>query len=310
MAATNWASIVKDKSTNKRNLVIFDSLNLAFRWKHRGTTEFAAEFLRTIASMADSYKGVDVVIAADKGQSSYRLEVSPDYKGDRKDKYKDQTEEEATQAKLFFEGFEKALDLVKLTYPLVRFKGVEADDIAAYLVSKLEAHYDNIWLISTDRDWDLLLSDKVHRFSYVSRKEFNLENYYEEHNCENPEEYISMKALMGDSGDSVAGIEGIGPKRAFNLIREHGSALDIYSSIPLAGKQKFIQKINESGDLICKNIELMDLQSFCAEAVAHPDPQNLVDLNNLIDKLIEELPAKLKASEPLSHTEGEQVDDI
>ena len=40
-----------------------------------------------------------------------------------------------------------------------------------------------------------------------------------------PEEYISMKCLTGDKGDNVAGIPGIGPKRAVSLIRDYGRCM-------------------------------------------------------------------------------------
>jgi hypothetical protein len=34
------------------NLVLVDCLNLAFRYKHKGQTDFAADYLRTITSLA------------------------------------------------------------------------------------------------------------------------------------------------------------------------------------------------------------------------------------------------------------------
>jgi 5'-3' exonuclease len=87
-----------------------------------------------------------------------------------------------------------------------------------------------------------------------------------------------MKVLQGDSGDNIIGLEGVGAKRAYNLIREYGTALDIYSMIPLSGKQKFVERINASEDLILKNYELVDLLSYCEDAIAHPDNNNLKEL--------------------------------
>jgi 5'-3' exonuclease len=268
----------------QRNLMIVDTLNLSFRYKHRGQTDFAADYLNTINSLGRSYEAVDTILACDKGSSKYRLDISPEYKQARKEKYKDQTPEEELAVRAFFEGFEKALELASHSYPLIRYKGVEADDIAAHLVAKLEDSYDNIWLISTDTDWDLLLSKKVHRFSYVSRKEFTLENFYEEHQCDDPDQYISLKVLKGDFGDGVVGIDGVGDKRAYNLIREHGDALDIYDSLPLPGKQKFIASLNASEELIPINYYLMDLKSYCQEAIAFPDSKNLEDINKFCEE--------------------------
>jgi len=123
-----------------------------------------------------------------------------------------------------------------------------------------------IWLISSDRDWDLLIQDDVSRFSYVTRKEVTLENWDTHYDC-TPEEYISVKCLMGDKGDNVAGFPGIGPKRAVSLVKEYGSAYDIYEAIPINSKYKFIQGLNENPEQILQNYELMDLITYCDDAL-------------------------------------------
>jgi DNA polymerase-1 len=84
------------------------------------------------------------------------------------------------------------------------------------------------------------------------------------------EEYISFKVLTGDKGDNIDGIPGIGPKRASELIHAYGSAFDIYDNTPLDGKYKYIQNLNDNADLILINYELMDLLSYCEEAIQFP----------------------------------------
>jgi len=269
----------------KENLVLVDALNFAFRFKHRGMTDFAAEYLRTVTSFAKSYGADKVVLLADLKYSKYRKQLDDGYKGGRKEKFKDQTEEEAAQAAAFFEGYEKALELAQTQYPMLRLEYVEADDLAGYIVKEHSHNYKHTWLISSDTDWDLLLRDDVSRFSFVTRKEYTLDNFYELHGCDSPEQYISIKVLQGDAGDSVTGIEGVGAKRAYNLVREYGSALDIYSQIPLEGKQKFVQRINDSGDLILLNYELMDLLAFCEDAIVAPDSSNLTTVEEFCECL-------------------------
>jgi 5'-3' exonuclease len=259
----------------KDNLILIDALNFAFRYKHRGRTDFAADYLRTVSSFSKSYGGADVVLLADKKYSKYRKNLDEGYKGDRKNKYKDQTAEEKEQVEAFFEGYEKALELAQTQYPMLRIEYVEADDLAAYIVKEHSHKYTHTWLISSDGDWDLLLRPDVSRFSFVTRKEYTIDNFYDLHGCDSPEEYISIKVLQGDSGDSVVGIEGVGAKRAYNLVKEYGSAMDIFSSIPLDGKQKFVERINSSGDLILLNYELMDLLAFCEDAIVFPDNNNM-----------------------------------
>ena len=254
---------------SENTLLIVDALNLAFRYKHSVATDFAEDYLRTVNSLKKSYKASHVVIAADQGSSSYRKALSPDYKQNRKDKFDQQSDAERAAFELFFEDYTKTLEYIQANtdYPLLRFQGVEADDIAAYIVSKRkQLPFDDIWLISSDRDWDLLVQPGVSRFSYVTRKEVTRDNWRTHYDFD-PEDYISIKCLTGDTGDNVLGVPGIGPKRAQSLVSEYGSTWDIIASIPLAGKYKYIEALNSCRDQLILNYKLMDLVTHCREAI-------------------------------------------
>jgi 5'-3' exonuclease len=263
-------SITFKKATESNNtLLVVDALNLAFRYKHSGATDFATDYIRTVDSLKKSYKASHVIIACDQGSSTYRKTLSPEYKQNRKDKQEQQTDAERAAFELFFEDFLATIATIETTtsYPVLKFQGVEADDIAAYIVSqKSKLSTDDIWLISSDRDWDLLVQPGVSRFSYVTRKEVTIDNWNDHYDFD-PEDYISIKCLTGDSGDNVAGVPGIGPKRAVSLVAEYGSTYDIIASIPLSGKYKYIQELNQCRDLLLLNYQLMDLVTHCREAI-------------------------------------------
>jgi 5'-3' exonuclease len=247
--------------------LIVDALNLAFRWKHQGRTDFRNDYIQTVKSLANSYKCSNVIITADWGSSTYRRKISPEYKQNRKEKYADQTEAEKQAFKDFFEEYEETLELLSESYKVLRFEGVEADDLAAHLVKEKKKYgLDDIWMVSSDRDWDLLIQEGVSRFSYVTRKEVTISNWGEHYNVA-PEEYISFKCLTGDKGDNVPGITGIGPKRAEQLIKDYGDAMTIYDNIPIAGKYKYIQELNANAETLLKNYELMDLITYCDDAI-------------------------------------------
>ncbi len=261
-------------------LLVIDALNLAFRYKHTGATDFAEDYIRTVKSLAKSYKASNVIIAADQGSSSYRKALYPDYKQNRKDKFEQQTQAEKEAFELFFEEFTNTLEIVQDQYPVLRFAGVEADDIAAYIVSqKSKLSFDNIWLISSDKDWDLLIQPGVNRFSYVTRKEITFDNWHQHYEFD-PEDYISIKCLTGDAGDNIPGVSGIGPKRALALVREYGSCWDIVANLPILDKKyKYIQDLNKSKDLLELNFQLMDLQTYCSEALGQ---KNIDKINETI----------------------------
>ena len=260
----SFNEIVKSE---KNKTLIVDALNLAFRWKHQGKTDFVEDYIQTVLSFANSYKCSNIIIAADQGSSSYRKVILPSYKQNRKDKYASQTEEEAVAFKKFFAEYERCLSTLSNLHTVVRIDSTEADDLAAHIVKhKVKYGIGDIVLISSDRDWDLLIQEGVMRFSYVTRKEVTVDNW-DEHYEVSREQYACFKCLTGDKGDNVPGVAGIGPKRASALLQEYGSAYNIYDNLPIPGKYKYIQELNASEDLILKNYELMDLLTHCDDAI-------------------------------------------
>lgn len=250
------------------NLLAVDLLNVCFRYKRRDNYDFAADLMRTINSLARSYNCGKIVLISDYKYSKYRRELYPEYKQNRKARYENQTDEEKEQAAKFFEAYEKAVETVQEMFPLIRLEHVEADDVAAHITTKYEDHFDEIWLISSDSDWDLLLTEKVKRFSLVTRKEYNLGNFYEEHQCDDPEQYLSQKVLAGDAKDGVTGIPGLGPGRSYKYIREYGTAMDLAFQLPIPGSLVTIKNINEIGpEVIMRNYELLDLITYCGTAI-------------------------------------------
>ena len=261
------------------NLLIVDGLNVAFRWKHQNILDFKYDYIRTIESLAKSYKAGTIIVCADGG-SSYRKEIFPEYKANRKERFADQTEQEAKEFEMFMAEFQDTLTLIKEKYPVFHFRGVEADDIAAYITQSI--NYDECWLISSDKDWDLLISDKVSRFSTVTRKETTVHNWDEHYDFE-IEDYITFKCLTGDKGDNVPGVPGVGPKRAVQLMEQYGTVFDIYDACPLEGRYKYIQAVNENAEQLLTNVELMDLVTYCEDAIGE---ENKEVIKNTLGKIL------------------------
>jgi DNA polymerase-1 len=270
-------------TTEPNSLMIVDSLNLAFRYKHAKAVDFATDYMRTVESLKKSYKCDKMIITGDWGSSTYRKNLYPLYKQNRKDKHVDQSEEEKEEFEAFFAEVQGILGLYEVegNFPVLRFQGVEADDIAAYIVGRRKQFkLSQIWLISSDRDWNLLVDSGVSQFSYVTRKEFTKENWHEHYDC-TQDEYISIKCLQGDSGDNVPGVPGVGPKRALELVQTYGSTYDIIASLPLSGRYKYIQALNEFGaENLMLNYQLMDLVTYCGEAIGADNCKKIDEILN------------------------------
>jgi len=268
-----------------KNALIVDGMNLAFRWKHQGKLDFELDYVRTVESLAQSYECSKIIIAGDWGSSAYRKHIDPQYKENRKERYKDQTEQEKEDIKLFFEEYERTLETLNDKFLVLRYFQVEADDLASYVaVHREKFGINDIWMISSDRDWDLLVNENVSRFSTVTRKETTVFNWDEFFDFPQ-EDYISFKVLTGDKGDNIDGVPGIGPKRATELLQQYGTAFDIYDALPIDSRYKYIQSLNASKDLILKNYRMMDLISYCAEAIEHPG-HSLLEIDERVKEYI------------------------
>lgn len=265
------------------NIMIVDSLNLAFRYKHTKRRDFAEDYYRTVKSLAKSYKANRIILTCDWGKSSYRKELYPEYKADREIKIAQQTEEEKEEFLNFFEDYEQAINYCSSSFAILKYKGVEADDIAAYLSYYIFTNDKNdIWLISSDKDWDLLINEHVHRFSYVTRKEYTLKNWHEHYEYEHALA-LDIKVLVGGK-DNVVGIPMVGAKRAHTLLKTYGDIFDICASLPLPGKAKYIQNVNEFGeDKILRNLQLIDKITYCKDAIGK---ENIEDINEQVKNLL------------------------
>jgi len=264
------------------NIMIVDGLNLAFRYKHANAESFADSYLRTVNSLAKSYGANKTIVLSDWGSSTYRLELYPEYKGDRKERIAKQSDEEQEAFLKFIEEFNNALDLCASQHLVLKYKGVEADDIAAYISFwYLKKFEHDVWLISSDKDWDLLLADNIHRFSYVTRKEYRLDNWHEYYPFPH-EALLHVKAIQGGK-DNVKGVAGIGEKRAWQLVDKYGDVFDIHSSLPIPGKSAYINNLNNFGDKLLLNLSLMDKISHCIQAIGK---ENIKDIDQKLEKYL------------------------
>ena len=247
------------------NLIILDAFNFAFRFK-RGSKVFAETYVSTVLSFAKSYDATKVIITADgKGGSHWRKDIFPEYKANR---IKDQSPEEEEEFKQFFNEYLRALDLCEKKFHVIRIEGVEADDVASFIVSNgLDFNFQHTWLISSDKDWLQLVGPNTSYFSFLTRKEVSYAQWDELVSI--PYQYfLGYKVLNGDKSDNIPGIKGVGEKRAIAILRPYeGDIYELMAALPIEGSSSYVSSVNAGKDIIERNIKLMDLQGFCAEAV-------------------------------------------
>ena len=122
--------------------------------------------------------------------------------------------------------------LAAMGIPCVELARYEADDILGTLsriASNKEVHS---YLLTGDRD-SLQLIDK---WTTVILQKKGEDVFFDESVFKNtygilPQEYVDVKALMGDSSDNIPGVSGIGEKTALKLIAEYHSLQRLYDEL-------------------------------------------------------------------------------
>ena len=114
-------------------------------------------------------------------------------------------------------------------FSIIEREGYEADDILGTLADKAESLGVSAYVLTGDRDSLQLISDTTHILLATNKDtvEFGRKEFNEKYGIE-PEQFVDVKALMGDSSDNIPGVLGIGEKTAFKLISDFGTLDSIY----------------------------------------------------------------------------------
>jgi 5'-3' exonuclease len=244
------------------NLLIIDANNLSYRWLQRPNyASFGADFIRTVQSLSKSYEASRTIVCFDFGKSYYRMDMHEEYKGTRK---KPQDEEEIKKYEEFFAVLNELPE--QLDEEVLKFRGVEADDILAWITQNLSHKYDHTWIISSDRDLYQLVDENVSIFNIFGRREITIQSLKEDFDV-NPSEYMLSRIIEGDKSDNILGIEGIGPKRAQTLAREYKTLDTLLEALPIKGRSKYIQNLNAGRDTLVRNEKLINLKRYCEDAI-------------------------------------------
>jgi DNA polymerase-1 len=153
-----------------------------------------------------------------------------------------------------------------LPVTVISIDGLEADDIIGYLANKFQVHEETarVTIMSADKDFLQLVSDKVHCYSPTKKKIYTPKDVLEEFGVSSSN-FLNYKILMGDTSDNIPGISGLGPKKLIKLFPELVSdtkiELDeiISSSADKVDENKLYLAVVERRHQLLINNQLMSL---------------------------------------------------
>ncbi len=130
--------------------------------------------------------------------------------------------------------------------------GYEADDIIGTVSAVCENSGIECLILTGDKD-DLQLASElvkvklvISRMGSTTTTVYDRDAVVEKYNV-TPDEFIDVKALMGDSSDNIPGVKGIGEKTAFSLIEQYKGIDKIYEQIESIDVTPSVRKKLEEG---------------------------------------------------------------
>ena len=183
-------------------------------------------FLNIMFRVLDDEKADHLAVAFDLKDPTFRHKMYVEYKGTRKP----MPEELHEQVPVIKEV------LTAMNIPILTKSGFEADDILGTVAKRSQAAGMDVTILSGDRDLLQLADERiqiclpktvkgtteVHRYFPADvLREYQV----------TPQEFIDLKALMGDSSDNIPGVPSIGEKTATAIITAWHSIENAYAHV-------------------------------------------------------------------------------
>ncbi len=157
---------------------------------------------------------------------------APTFRHKMYDHYKEGRHPTPTELLSQFADAKECLALMGIK--VLEMEGYEADDIQGTVARMAHSASEptESYIMSGDRDLLQLIDDKttVLLAGNSDTVPMRAAEFTEKYGVR-PDQFVDMKALMGDSSDNIPGVAGVGEKTAANLIKTFGSLDGIYENI-------------------------------------------------------------------------------
>jgi len=262
-----------------QRILLIDQLNLFFRsYIANPTLSLNGQpiggligSVKSLQKICRETKPDKIVICWDgEGGSKKRKLMKKDYKAGRKPlrlnrDIRNLTESEEKSNKIWqlqrIVEYYNCMPVIQLI-----FSGIEADDIIAYVANMPEYKNDEKIIISSDKDFFQLLTNKTILYRPIQKQILNRNSIVEKFSI-HPKNFAVARAMAGDRSDNLEGIGGAGLKKIskrFPFLLEEKSATitDIveYSKQQLQENNlKVYQNVVDKRDILERNYQMMQL---------------------------------------------------
>jgi DNA polymerase-1 len=191
-------------------------------------------------------------IALDSGRRTFRHDLYPEYKANRPEAPEDLVVQ-----------LTRAEEVVRAQgFAVFKQEGVEADDLIASLVLRLQRRGLRVVIVSADKDLMQLVGDGVLMWDTLRRKVIGPPEVIERFGVR-PDQVGDLLALMGDASDNVPGVPSVGAKTAASLLGAHGTLDGIYAHLEDVSQKRVRESLEAHEADARLSRRLVELRSDC-----------------------------------------------
>ncbi|MBP2650640.1 MAG: polymerase [Firmicutes bacterium] len=210
-------------------------------------------FTTMLIKIIQNYKPDRIAVAFDKSRKTFRTDIYPEYKAQRKPTPNELSEQ--------FQLTQEVLGAFGIA--VIEIAGFEADDIIGTLACRAEENDCEVNIVTGDRDALQLISPSIKVL--LTRKGITDVELMDQQAMVNKygvqaKQLIDIKGLMGDVSDNIPGVPGVGEKTAIKLINEFGSVEAVLENIDKISGKKLQQNLREYSELALLSKKLATIE--------------------------------------------------
>lgn len=231
-------------------------------------------FVKMLEKMRAAIRPTHLVVVWDGGLSSERMDLLPEYKAQRPE---------------MPGGLRTQIDEIRnylAAAGIIDYcgEGIEADDYIACLAGCAAKIAWNVVIASADKDFMQLVSAHIGLLNpndktgmIWGREQVSAKTGVE------PEQIAEWLALMGDAVDNIAGVPGVGPKTAAELLKQFGSIDRLYEQLDKVKSVRLRFALSAAAGVVKRNLKLVRLSEVPCDFPPEKSGMRPADLKKLQD---------------------------
>ena len=188
-------------------------------------------FINTLIDLKNRYEPTHIAVAFDLSGPTFRHTLFPAYKANR-----DETPEAIRYAVPIIKDVLKSMEI-----DILELEGYEADDVIGTVAHMAKAHFDEIYMVTPDKDYAQLVDKNVFMLKPARGGGepvcLDVAQICQDWSITHIDQVRDILGLAGDASDNIPGVPGIGPKTAQKLIATYGSMENLLEHTKRAERQ-------------------------------------------------------------------------